>query len=209
MLKAFDKICNEHRYIANIVKNSKKLKQPCAFPANLKIKCLDKSSCLCESKKSKHFRCIPKLQTSKFQISRKPFRKKRFKQFKFGKKKQQSGRKSPNCFLCGKPGHFTKNCLKANKKSVKIMQQIACASGYTENLFQNTKPLQSTDATFTTNPNKTVTIQFDRSKQASPSLPSMFPTQFMMQHMFTTQSTKFNMTHVLPKKNIDIINFQP
>ena len=78
-----------------------------------------------------------------------------------------------------------------------------------EKLFQNTKPLLSTDATFTTNPDKTVTIQFDRGKQPSPSIPSVFPTQYMMQPMFITQSTKFNMTPVLPEKNIDIYSFQP
>ena len=80
-----------------------------------------------------------------------------------------------------------------------------------EKLFQNTKPVQSTDATFTSNPDKTVTIQFDRGKQtqASAPTPSVFPTQYMMQPMFTTQSTKFNMTPVLPEKNIDILNFQP
>ena len=64
MLKALDKICNEHKYIANIVKNSKKLKEPCTFPARLQIKCSDKSSCLCESKKNKHYMRIPKLQAS-------------------------------------------------------------------------------------------------------------------------------------------------
>ena len=91
MLKALDKICNKHKYIANIIKNSKKLKQPCAFPASLQSKCLDKSSCLFNSNnKSKHFRRIPKFQSSRFQTSQKsrmPFRKKKFRQFKFGRKK--------------------------------------------------------------------------------------------------------------------------
>ena len=37
----------------------------------------------------------------------------------------------------------------------------------------------------------------------------VFPTQYMMQPMFTTQSTKFNMHHVLLEKDIGILNFQP
>ena len=78
-----------------------------------------------------------------------------------------------------------------------------------EKLFQNTKPLQSTDATFTINPDKTVTIQFDRGKQPSTSIPTVFPTQYMMQPMFTAQTTKFNMHPILPERNIDIHSFQP
>ena len=70
-----------------------------------------------------------------------------------------------------------------------------------EKWFHHTKLLQSTEATFTLNSDKTVTIKF--------ATPSVFPTQFMMQPMFTIQSTKFTMHHVLPKNNIDILNFQP
>ena len=90
---------------------------------------------VCESKKNKYYKCIPKLQASRFQriqTPKKPFRRRRFRQFKFGRKKQQPGKKSTTCFLYGKPGHFAKQCPKADKKSVKIMQQIACASGYNE-----------------------------------------------------------------------------
>ena len=152
MLKAFDKMYNEHRCIANIVNNSKKLKQPCAFPVGLQIKCSDKSSCLCNSnKKRKHFRSFPKFQFSKFKhlkdLSRKPLRRKRFSHFKFGRKKQQPGKKSPNCFLCGKPSHFAKQCPTADKKSVKMMQQIVCFSGYndTDDLCHNGFPLDLDD----------------------------------------------------------------
>ena len=61
MLKALDKICNEHKYIANIVQNSKKLKQPCAFPVGFQIKCSDKSSCLYHTnKKNIHFKRMPR-----------------------------------------------------------------------------------------------------------------------------------------------------
>ena len=93
------------------------------------------------------------------------------------------------------------------KKEIATLLPTTWVTNY-EKLFQNTKPLQSTDATFTTNPDKTVTIQFDRGKQPSPSIPSVFLTQYMMQPMFTTQSTKLNMTPVLPEKNIDIYYFQ-
>ena len=135
MLKALNKICNEHKYITNIIQNSKKLRQPYAFPVRLQIKCSNKSSCLYNSNKKKHhFKRMPKFQSSIFQAShlpqrfKKSFKIKRFRQFKFGRKKKQSGKKSSNCFLCRKSGHFAKQCPKSDKKFVKMMQQIACAS---------------------------------------------------------------------------------
>ena len=77
-----------------------------------------------------------------------------------------------------------------------------------EKLIEHTKALQSTDATFTSNLDKMVTIKFkhdDDKETATPS--SVFPTQYMMQPMFTTHSTQFNMQPFKPKKNVDIINF--
>ena len=50
-----------------------------------------------------------------------------------------------------------------------------------EKLFEHTKPLQSTDATFTFNPNKMVTIKLSRDDDKETTTPSsMFPTQYMM-----------------------------
>ena len=80
-----------------------------------------------------------RFQTSRFQAShspqrfRKSSRRKRFKQFKFGRKKKQSRKKSSNYFLCEKSGHYAKQCPKSNKKSVRMMQHIACALGFNDN----------------------------------------------------------------------------
>ena len=57
---------------------------------------------------------------------------------------------------------------------------------------------------------KIVTIKFNRDEDKETVTPSfVFPTQYMMQLLFTTQSTQFNIHLFLLEKNVDILNFQP
>ena len=81
---------------------------------------------------------MPRFQTFRFQASHHPkrfkksSRKKKFKHFKFGRKKKQSGKKSSSCVSCGKSCHYAKQCPNSDKKTVKMMQQIACASWFND-----------------------------------------------------------------------------
>jgi len=66
------------------------------------------------------------------------------KAFRFFKKKPVRGKtksKSNRCFICGKKGHFSKECPQNSKKAVKIIQQIYQSThldlddAYIESLF--------------------------------------------------------------------------
>ena len=84
----------------------------------MQIKCYEKN-CACPQKKRYHFKkCFGK----KKHYAGKKKNTFRRKKWKFLRRKQFKGKTSKACFVCRRPGHFAKNCLK-KEKAAKLLEQ--------------------------------------------------------------------------------------
>ncbi|OMO87787.1 Zinc finger, CCHC-type [Corchorus capsularis] len=134
IFKSLDKLCHHNDYIQKVLKDSKRYKSVCKAPNGLQIKCKGDDKCLCGPyKKKSHFRKSRRFQSNfnpaRRRSSRRFFQRRGQRRFKYGRRKKEGQKKSSKCFLCGKPGHFSKQCPKSDKKSIKMMQDIALAQG--------------------------------------------------------------------------------
>ena len=118
VLLALDDLCNKRKVIREYLKGDACLDQACKKPELIiKGKC---QACV-PYKKRKKFKRFKSFSKSYKQFSRRPFRKK-WRYFK-RKGKPFRGKKGNKCFICGKPGHFAKNCPQ-NQKGVNLISEI-------------------------------------------------------------------------------------
>ncbi|RDX84614.1 hypothetical protein CR513_34316, partial [Mucuna pruriens] len=104
--EALEKLCQQHQYLSNVLKQKGKFSKACKKPY-LEIKCKEKV-CSCSSKKKK-FDSFPKKK----------------KKYKFFKKKQKRGKPSDQrCFICGKKGHYSRTCPNKADKAIKLISSL-------------------------------------------------------------------------------------
>nr|KYP61753.1 polyprotein [Cajanus cajan] len=111
--EAIDKLCRQHEYFSNMLKDKGKYAKACRKPF-LEIKCKDKDRCYCPKKKFKG---------KKFPSH---FKKKKYKKpYRFFKKREIRG-KNPGqrCYICGKRGHFAKTCPNKAQKAIKMITSL-------------------------------------------------------------------------------------
>ncbi|KAF4401602.1 hypothetical protein G4B88_001796 [Cannabis sativa] len=109
VLKALEKICSQKKFLQEFIKQSKKLGKVCSRP-DLLIKCPSESSCSCKTPKNKN-----KFKTFKFS-------KHKGRKIKILRKKRNFYKKSDRCFVCGKKGHYAKQCPKG--KTVNLISHM-------------------------------------------------------------------------------------
>ncbi|KAF4365976.1 hypothetical protein F8388_019220 [Cannabis sativa] len=103
---ALEKMCSQKKFLQEFMKQSKKLGKVCSR-RDLLIKCPSESSCSCKTPKKKK----PSSRRSSSRNTRdRDFRK-----------------KSDRCFVCGKKGHYAKQCPKG--KTVKLISHIQQTTG--------------------------------------------------------------------------------
>ncbi|RDX86622.1 hypothetical protein CR513_32028, partial [Mucuna pruriens] len=104
--EALDKLCQQHQYISDVLKEKGEFSKACKKPY-LGIKCKEKT-CSCSSKKKKSY-SFPKKK----------------KKYKFFKKKQKRGKPSDQrCFICGKKGHYSRTCPNKADKAIKLISSL-------------------------------------------------------------------------------------
>ncbi|RDY09252.1 hypothetical protein CR513_06399, partial [Mucuna pruriens] len=103
-----DKLCRQHKYFSDVMNQKGKFNKACK-KSYLEIKCKDKT-CSCSSKKKKREVQPPK---------------KRRKSFKFFRKKKIRGKTfDQRCFICGKKGHYSRNCPNKADKAIKLISSL-------------------------------------------------------------------------------------
>ncbi|KAF4348039.1 hypothetical protein F8388_014327 [Cannabis sativa] len=107
-------MCSQKKFLQEFMKQSKKLGKVCSI-RDLLIKCPSESSCSCKTPKKK-----TKFKTFKFS-------KHKGRKIKFLRKKRDFRKKSDRCFVCGKKGHYAKQCPKG--KTVKLISHIQQTTG--------------------------------------------------------------------------------
>ncbi|KDP24983.1 hypothetical protein JCGZ_24312 [Jatropha curcas] len=116
-LTAVDRMCEQQRLFKKIAKGDKLLKTACSQP--FQTKCKD-SSCHCHPHRSKHSKHSKHSKKSMFF----PRKKNPFRKMRWFKKKSKSRHKSDRCYICGKKGHYAKNCPKKPKQTIALLHQL-------------------------------------------------------------------------------------
>ncbi|RDX66824.1 hypothetical protein CR513_54368, partial [Mucuna pruriens] len=117
--EAIDKLCRQHKYFSDIMNQKGKFRKACKKPY-LEIKCKEKS-CSYSSKKKKE-KILPQ--------------KKKRKPFKFFRRKKFRGKSSDQrCFICGKRGHYSRNCPNKADKAIKLISSLKLDDEEVESLY--------------------------------------------------------------------------
>ncbi|PKI71203.1 hypothetical protein CRG98_008378 [Punica granatum] len=110
--------CMKKRVIREVLKGDKSMEKACKRP-ELYIKCSSKDkTCSYPTKKKKHYKKWKMLKAKSKRYSGKIWKYLRKKR-RFGKKY-----KSFRCYICNRPDHFAKNCPRALKQGVKLVQDL-------------------------------------------------------------------------------------
>ncbi|CDP22087.1 unnamed protein product, partial [Coffea canephora] len=118
---SLDDLCHKRKVIREYHKGDVCLDQACKKPELItKGKC---QACTPSHRRkgSRRFKRFKSFTKSYKNFPKKPFRKK-WRYFR-RKSKKFRGNKGNKCFICGKPGHFAKNCPQ-NQKGVKLISEI-------------------------------------------------------------------------------------
>ncbi|PKI42158.1 hypothetical protein CRG98_037454 [Punica granatum] len=118
---ALEDACMKRQAIREVLKGDKSIEKACKRP-ELYIKCSSKDkTCSCPTKKKKHYK--------KWKMSKAKSMRYSVKKWKYPRKKRMFGKKykSSRCYMCNQQGHFAKNCPRAPKQGVKIVQQLGWA----------------------------------------------------------------------------------
>ena len=137
MLIAFEKLCNQRKFLSEMEKVHNKLKD-CCQRRDLQIKCSEKG-CDCLVKKRSHFKKYPLRKKYHAKPKKRIFMKIKWK---FLRRRQFKGKTSKVCFMSGKPVHFAKNCPK-KEKATKLLEQVQIPVKDTP--FSNVESLFSLD----------------------------------------------------------------
>ncbi|RDX88998.1 hypothetical protein CR513_29337, partial [Mucuna pruriens] len=117
--EAVDKLCRQHKYFLDVMNQKGKFNKACK-KSYLEIKCKDKT-CSCLSKKKK--REVQPLN-------------KRRKSFKFFRKMKFRGKTfDQRCFICGKKGHYSRNCPNKADKAIKLISSLKLGDEEIESLY--------------------------------------------------------------------------
>ncbi|CAK8537679.1 unnamed protein product [Lathyrus sativus] len=123
-LEALEKLCSFHHQFSEVIEQKSKFTQACKKPY-LEIKCKDKR-CGCSTKK-KH---------KKYTKPHRIFKGKKRKNMKFFRRKPFRGKgKNQRCFICGKKGHFSKECPNNTHKAAKLINSLQPLEGILESLY--------------------------------------------------------------------------
>ncbi|KAL2347503.1 hypothetical protein Fmac_001503 [Flemingia macrophylla] len=112
-MTALEKICSQRKMFESLMNHQKKYDKMCKKDY-LKIKCSG-DTYTCPSKKKQ----LKKTEKRFFKKGRKK------KKTKFFKKKPFRGkRRNQKCFICGKPGHYSKECPQKSAKTTKLIESL-------------------------------------------------------------------------------------
>ncbi|KAI5428511.1 hypothetical protein KIW84_033480 [Lathyrus oleraceus] len=125
-LEALKKLCSLHHQFSEVIKQKSKSTHACRKPC-LEITCKDKR-CSCATKKKYH--------QQKYTKSHRIFKGKKKKTMKFFRRKPFIGKGgNQRCFICGKKGHFSKECPNNTHKSAKLINSLHPLEGDLESLY--------------------------------------------------------------------------
>ncbi|KAI5444710.1 hypothetical protein KIW84_013112 [Lathyrus oleraceus] len=125
-IEALEKLCSFHHQFSEVIEQKSKFTHTCRKPY-LEIKCKDKR-CSCTTKKKHH--------QQKYTKSHRTFKGKKMKNMKFFRRKPFRGKgKNERCFICGKKGHFSKECPNNTHKAAKLINFIQPLEGDLESLY--------------------------------------------------------------------------
>ena len=141
VLIALEKLCNQRKFLLEIDKIHSKLKDNCKRK-DLQIKCYDKN-CACPTKRINHFKKYSWKKKHNAGYKKRSLKK---KNWKFLRRKQFKGKTSNVCFVCRRPGHFAKTCLK-KEKAAKLLEQAQIHANDTP--FSDVESLFSLDDDYT------------------------------------------------------------